>query len=72
MTETPIVCPGYLALAGTKDYEGAIITRDRNHVAHVEQLSQDKWFLVQTNDDHWTGICTARCEAANNRIAAIG
>ncbi len=41
MTETPIICPAYLIIAGVKDYEGAVITRDRNSVAHVEHLSED-------------------------------
>ena len=27
---------------------------------------------MQTNDDHWTGVCTDRCSKANERIKAIG
>lgn len=35
-------------------------------------MSEDKWFLSQTNDDHWTGVCTARCQASRSRISKIG
>jgi hypothetical protein len=67
-----ISCPGYLAIAGTKGNEGAIITRNRDAVDHLDQLSDTNWFLSQTNDDHWTGVCTARCQASRSRIAKIG
>lgn len=67
-----IICPGYIILAGVGPNEGAVITRDRDGVAHLDQLSDEQWFLSQTNDDHWTGVCTARCQASRSRIAKIG
>lgn len=41
-----VVAPGYLIVAGVKDNEGSVITRDRFGVAHVDTLSEDRWFLV--------------------------
>jgi len=35
LVSSPIIAPGYLTMAGTKDYEGAIISRDRFGAAHV-------------------------------------
>lgn len=48
--------PSYLVMAGTKPYQGAIITVDRcgSHEVTsppVFRLSPTKWHLVQTNDD---------------------
>jgi len=35
-SSVPIIGPGYLTVAGTKDYEGVVITRDRFSVAHMD------------------------------------
>lgn len=72
LSSVGIICPGYLIIAGTKGNEGAVITRDRDGIAHLDQLTDENWFVSQTNDDHWTGVCTARCEASRSRIAKIG
>ena len=72
LSTSTVISPCYLIIAGTKDYEGAVITKDRTTVAHVDQLSENRWYLLQTNDDHFKGVCTVRCEAANARIKKIG
>jgi N-acylethanolamine-hydrolysing acid amidase len=41
-----VISPGYLIMAGVKDNEGAVISRDRFGAAHVDLLSEDRWFLV--------------------------
>ncbi|XP_077558208.1 acid ceramidase-like [Haemaphysalis longicornis] len=56
LSTSKLLAPVYFIVAGTKPGEGAIITRDRNSAkADVYSLSdsQDKWFLLQTNYDHW-------------------
>lgn len=70
---------GYVILAGTKGDEGAIIARDRLGPAHIDQLSEKDgvWYLVQTNNDHWSsdkrkGGCFYRCAAAKKHIEQIG
>ena len=64
----------YLTIAGSKPYQGAIIARDRYGPAHVEELSSNGtiWYLSQTNDDHWKGICTQRCQYPKEALKALG
>ena len=63
-----MIAPGYFILAGVKGNEGAIITRNRYDVANVTALSDDRWYLVQTNSDHYTGDCPRRCTAARTNF----
>ncbi|CAN8006980.1 unnamed protein product, partial [Ixodes hexagonus] len=56
LSTTKLLAPVYFILGGTKPGEAAIITKDRNSDhADVYQFSdtRDKWFLLQTNYDHW-------------------
>jgi len=74
---TPIDAFGYIVLAGVKEDEGAIISRNRYGAAHVDQLNSTRWFLVQTNSDHWDTVtpgegCHSRCAAAHENIAKVG
>jgi len=69
---TPIIAQGYLTVAGVNPYEGAVITRSQFGLAHVEELSSSRWFVAQTNDDHYKGICQPRCQGANEHLNAIG
>jgi len=39
------IAPGYMIIAGTEKYEGAVISRDRDGPAHVAQLSEDVWYI---------------------------
>ena len=55
---------GYIIIAGTGKNEGAIISRKRIGSVHEDKLSDSKWFLVQTNNDHWDSGCNYRCENA--------
>jgi len=54
---TPIIAPGYLTVAGVKEFEGAIISRSKQGAPHVEMLSYKNWNIIQTNDDHFAGVC---------------
>ena len=46
---------GYITLAGVKDNEGVVITRENFNTVHENHLDYENndWFLVQTNNDHW-------------------
>jgi acid ceramidase len=48
LVHTPISAIGYLILAGTKDDEGVVISRNRFGEAHEERLNSNNgtWFLV--------------------------
>jgi hypothetical protein len=74
LTTTPISAYGYLILAGTKDDEGVVISRNRFDAAHIDRLNStdDKWFIVQTNNDHWDSGCYNRCAAAVQRMNDLG
>lgn len=72
MSDTTIIAPGYIIMAGVKEYEGAIISRDRTGVSHTEMLTEDRWFLAQTNDDHFAGVCQTRCQTAKQNIKSLG
>ena len=70
----------YIILAGTKKDEGVVISRDRLSTIHEDKLNatNGKWYVVQTNSDHWindTGKhhgCFNRCEAAKERLNTLG
>ena len=51
----PLVAPCYLIVGGVKSTEGVVITRNR--IAALDMwrlnLSEGRWFLVETNYDHW-------------------
>ncbi|XP_077977688.1 N-acylethanolamine-hydrolyzing acid amidase-like [Glandiceps talaboti] len=50
-----IIAPVYYIIGGMKPGEGAVITRDRLASKDVWKLdsSNERWFLVETNYDHW-------------------
>mmetsp|Transcript_3257 Transcript_3257/g.2195 ORF Transcript_3257/g.2195 Transcript_3257/m.2195 type:complete len:229 (+) Transcript_3257:200-886(+) len=57
----PLITPAYLIVAGVQPYEGAVISRDKFGAAHIEMLSEERWYVFQTNDDHYNGECQGRC-----------
>ena len=72
LSTTPQIAPSYYAVAGNETYQGAIITRDRFGPAHIDLLSKENWYIVQTNDDHWTGACNLRCSYVKDSLNKIG
>ncbi|KAM5193575.1 N-acylethanolamine-hydrolyzing acid amidase-like [Mantella aurantiaca] len=56
LSNTQITAEIYLTVAGTKPGEGVAITRDRDGLADVLNLnvSDGRWFLIQTNYDRGT------------------
>lgn len=72
LSSETLIAPAYLIVAGTKGNEGAIISRDRFGIANITTLTDDKWFLVQTNQDHFSGDCPMRCQAANSNFLSLG
>jgi beta subunit of N-acylethanolamine-hydrolyzing acid amidase/Linear amide C-N hydrolases, choloylglycine hydrolase family len=47
----PIISGEYFCIAGITS--GAVITRSRNYVTDLIELDETRWFIVQTNYDHW-------------------
>ena len=69
----PMPSMGYNTLAGVKDDEGVVISRDRFGPAHQDWLNSTagKWFVVQANVDEWKDGCTDRCGAATEMLNNI-
>jgi hypothetical protein len=58
LTKTDMIAPAYFIIGGTRSFEGAVITRNQNEVINIWMLNEtstefDKWFLLETNYDHW-------------------
>ena len=55
LQSTPLIATSYIILGGAKAGQGAVITRDRTHAADVWRLDLQagRWYLVETNYDHW-------------------
>lgn len=66
-----MVRPSYITLVGTKGDEGVVISRNRTDTIDVEHVSEEDWYLVQTNDDHYLGECNSRCKAAKQNFDLI-
>ncbi|XP_031560765.1 N-acylethanolamine-hydrolyzing acid amidase-like [Actinia tenebrosa] len=55
LSKVPMIADAYLIVGGINPGEGAVITRDRTAVANLWKLDPPtRWFLVETNYDHWT------------------
>ena len=55
LAEKRFIAPCYIIIGGVRPGEGVVITRDRTAAQDVWQLDPDngRWFLVETNYDHW-------------------
>ena len=51
----PLIAPCYLIIGGVYSNQGVVITRDRIAALDIWKLNAAKgrWFLVETNYDHW-------------------
>jgi len=54
-SKTPVSAAGYMIVAGVKAGEGAVLTRDRDSLVDMWRLDAiaGRWFLVETNYDHF-------------------
>ena len=55
LADKPLIAPSYIIVGGTKPREGVVITRDRIAALDLWRLDSEhgRWFLVETNYDHW-------------------
>jgi len=74
LKNTEINALGYIILAGTKENEGVVISRNRIGAAHEDHLNvtNGTWYVVQTNSDHWDQGCFNRCESAHTNLDKLG
>jgi hypothetical protein len=50
-------------VGGLKDNEGVVIARDSVGTSHTHWLSEDEWYVAQTNRDIWEDFGDARYNA---------
>jgi len=69
-----LIAPVYITMAGVKAGEGAVVTRNRTVADDVWRLDPDngRWFVLQTNDDHWRPPEDRRRDAGNKHMTTIG
>lgn len=46
----------YFIICGKTDNEGTVITKNRNEVVNERTLTEETWYLVQTNKDHFADV----------------
>lgn len=62
LQEERLASVSYLVIAGTKEGEGAVVTRDRERAVDVWELNDsDRWFLVETNVRADSGAAALLC-----------
>jgi hypothetical protein len=60
--------PVYYAVAGLEPNEGAVIVKDRFGPAHIDKLSDERWYIFLANEDHYLGQCNTRCVEGNKYL----
>lgn len=53
LRDTQINTPCYIIVAGLKPNEGVVITREREGANRTLSLSDERWYVAQTNSDIW-------------------
>ncbi|QDZ18849.1 N-acylethanolamine-hydrolyzing acid amidase [Chloropicon primus] len=53
LSTAPLIAPVYYIIAGISANDGALLTRDRTKSVQPLFLDNNKWYLLQTNYDHW-------------------
>ena len=49
-----LTSPSHFILGGLSQDEGVVISRDFDHAVDIRWLTDEDWFVVQTNSDIWT------------------
>ncbi len=71
LSNTRINAPCYIIVGGKEPNEGIVITRDREGANHTVELSEDNWYVAQTNSDYWIHD-DPRYDATVNALESLG
>ena len=52
--DAKLTSPSHFILGGLKQDEGVVISRDFDQTVDTRWLTDEDWFVVQTNSDVWT------------------
>eukprot|EP01060_Flectonema_neradi_P032410 TRINITY_DN5143_c1_g1_i1.p1 TRINITY_DN5143_c1_g1~~TRINITY_DN5143_c1_g1_i1.p1 ORF type:complete len:382 (+),score=78.49 TRINITY_DN5143_c1_g1_i1:60-1148(+) len=79
-----LIAPAYYTMAGINDWQGAVITRDRDGLADNSTAGRglwviapptaedpDSWYRLETNFDHWTPVQDGRRLKGNELMKKI-
>lgn len=66
--------PVYFIVGGVRPGEGAVITKDRFKTTDLWRLNEtaSRWYMVETNFDHWVNPIDRRRQTAIEELEAIG
>ena len=53
LTSDKVTSPGYVIVGGLQNNEGIVITRSAEQTDHINVLSDESWYVAQTNRDIW-------------------
>jgi len=71
MANVRLITPVFFIIAGTEKNEGMVMSRWMDSVANIRTLA-DNWYVFQTNDDHFDGVCQERCQDGIAHLEALG
>jgi len=66
------VVPMYFIMAGVEANQGYVVSKGESQIDNIRQLDEENWYLIQTNDDHFRGVCQQRCVDALAHMDAVG
>eukprot|EP01125_Pyxidicula_operculata_P010616 TRINITY_DN3496_c0_g3_i1.p1 TRINITY_DN3496_c0_g3~~TRINITY_DN3496_c0_g3_i1.p1 ORF type:complete len:364 (-),score=46.86 TRINITY_DN3496_c0_g3_i1:59-1102(-) len=74
LSTTSLAAPIYFIVNGAKEGEGSVITRDRMWAADVWNIdvAAGRWYLVETNYDHWKPAGDNRRKTAQDKMNSFG
>mmetsp|Transcript_36827 Transcript_36827/g.41893 ORF Transcript_36827/g.41893 Transcript_36827/m.41893 type:complete len:355 (+) Transcript_36827:42-1106(+) len=76
LSKTSMVAPAYFIVGGTENNQGAVLTRKRTELVDkwLIDTSADRWFLLETNYDHWLPAPSGddRRDPGNAHMNALG
>ena len=67
-----VTSPGYVIVGGLTGNEGVVIARNAIGTNHTHWLSDDVWYVAQTNRDVWRDFGDARYNATVRNMDALG
>ena len=71
LSTAKLTSPCHFIVGGLQENEGIVISRGIDSTDHTYELSEDNWFVLQTNVDTWL-VTDPRFEAAKTNMIKMG
>jgi len=74
VTDTQLIAPVYITIAGVSAGQAAVVTRNRTVADDVWPIdtTEGRWWVLETNDDHWKPPEDHRRDVANQGMKDLG